>query len=193
VSVYYFARYLRKGLAPPGYTTAPTKSAPKKSKEQHLSPRSGAWALMLSDEKLRPKQRHWIGGLGEDRGKGEVLYRLARRFVEMVQEGKAAELERWLLDAQNSGVEELKNFAEGIVSQNLAAVRTALTEVWSNDLAPYCTLSIRSRVYPVFRPSFLTLFAAGSHPAVRISTRPCRCRGAPSRVLCGTRPSPSLC
>jgi hypothetical protein len=132
VSVYYFARYLRKGLAPPGYTTAPTKSAPKKSKEQHLSPRSGAWALMLSDEKLRPKQRHWIGGLGEDRGKGEVLYRLARRFVEMVQEGKAAELERWLLDAQNSGVEELKNFAEGIVSQNLAAVRAALTEVWSN-------------------------------------------------------------
>jgi transposase len=27
---------------------------------------------------------------------------------------------------------ELKNFAEGIVSQNLAAVRAALTEVWSN-------------------------------------------------------------
>jgi transposase len=66
------------------------------------------------------------------RGDGESIYRLARRFVEMVQEGKAAELEQWLLDAQNSGVEELKNFAEGIVSQNLAAVRAALTEVWSN-------------------------------------------------------------
>lgn len=57
---------------------------------------------------------------------------MARRFVGMIQERKAAELERWLVDARNSGVEELKNFAEGIVSQNLAAVRAALTEVWSN-------------------------------------------------------------
>lgn len=50
----------------------------------------------------------------------------------MVQEGEAAEMDQWLVDAQNSGVEELKNFAEGVVSQNLAAVRAALTKVWSN-------------------------------------------------------------
>jgi hypothetical protein len=31
----------------------------------------------------------------------------------MVQERKAQELEQWLLDAQNSGVEELKNFPRG--------------------------------------------------------------------------------
>jgi transposase len=112
-TVYYFARYLRKGLAPPGYTSAPTKGVPEKSKPQQLSARSGAWALMLSDEKLRPKQRHWIGQVRKDQGDGESVYRLARRFVEMVQERKAQELEQWLLDAQNSGVEELKNFPRG--------------------------------------------------------------------------------
>jgi transposase len=132
-TIYYFARYLRVGLVPPGYTSAPTKGSPKKSKEQRLSPRSGGWALMLPAEKLTPKQRRWIGQLHEGRSAhGASIHRLARRFVEMVQEGKVAELEEWLVDAQNSGVGELKSFAEGICSRNLSAVRAALTEVWSN-------------------------------------------------------------
>ena len=45
---------------------------------------------------------------------------------------RVAELEGWLADTRNSGVEELENFAEGIVCRNLSAVRAALTEEWSN-------------------------------------------------------------
>jgi len=133
-TIYYFARYLKAGLAPPGYASAPTEGVPKKrsSKEQRLSPRSGGWALMLPAEKLSPKQRHWLEQLHEDESHGALIHRLARRFVKMVQEGKVAELEEWLVDAQDSGFEELKSFAEGICSQNHSAVRAALRELWSN-------------------------------------------------------------
>jgi len=133
VTVYYFARYLRKGLAPPGYATAPTKGAPEKSEEQHLSPRGGAFALMLPLEKLDSKQRRWIEQIHEDQShRAALAHSLARRFVEMFRERRVAELEGWLADTRNSGVEELENFAEGIVCRNLSAVRAALTEEWSN-------------------------------------------------------------
>ena len=194
VTVYYFARYLRKGLAPPGYATAPTKGAPEKSEEQHLSPRGGAFGLMLPVEKLDSKQRSWIEQIHEDQSpRAALAHALARRLVEMFRERRVEELEGWLVDAQNSGIEELKDFAEGIVCRNLSAVRAALTEEWSNAFAPYCALSTRSRAFPVFWPVSSILCAAGSRQAVRTSIRPCRCRGAPSRALCGTRPSPSLC
>ncbi len=131
--IYYFVRYLKAGLAPPGYVSSPVKDGPAKSKEQRLSPRSGAWALMLSEEKLNPKQRHWIEQIREDKDHGAALiHHLAQHFVEMIQQKKATELDKWLVEVQNSGVEELRSFAEGVVSQNLAAVRAALTEVWSN-------------------------------------------------------------
>ncbi len=133
VTVYYFARYLRKDLAPPGYAAAPTESASEKSKEHRLSPRSGAFALMLPVEKLDSKQRRWIEQVHEDQNhRATLAHSLARSFVEMFRKRRVAELEGWLLDARNSGIEELKDFAEGIVSRNLSAVRAALTEEWSN-------------------------------------------------------------
>lgn len=49
-----------------------------------------------------------------------MIHRLARRFVDMVQEGKVEELRQRLVDTQNSGVEKLDNFVEVAISQNLA-------------------------------------------------------------------------
>ncbi len=133
MTIYYFARYLRKGLAPPGCASAPAKGVPQKSEGQCLSPRGGAFALMLPVEKLDSKQRRWIEQIHEDQGRRAALWHsLARRFVEMFRQRRVAELEGWLADAENSGIEELKAFAERIASRSLSAVRAALTEEWSN-------------------------------------------------------------
>lgn len=56
---------------------------------------------------------------------------LAQCFARMVRERHAAALDEWLDAATHCGITALRSFANGI-RQDLAAVRAALTVVWSN-------------------------------------------------------------
>jgi len=54
---------------------------------------------------------------------------LARRFVRMVKERQADQLDQWLVDVGTSGLKGLKSFVNGIRA-DLKAVRNALTMNW---------------------------------------------------------------
>jgi transposase len=56
---------------------------------------------------------------------------LATEFAEMVRKESELPLAEWLVQAEQSGSEEMRGFAAGL-RQDEAAVRAALTEPWSN-------------------------------------------------------------
>jgi transposase len=56
---------------------------------------------------------------------------MALRFVNMVKERRAGDLNRWLEDAKNSPIVELQSFAK-CLCQDYAAVQAALTSEYSN-------------------------------------------------------------
>ena len=59
------------------------------------------------------------------------LRRLAMRFRGILRGGKAAKLDAWPRDARASGIGALRRFARTL-SRDLEAVRSAITETWSN-------------------------------------------------------------
>jgi transposase len=42
------------------------------------------------------------------------LYQLLQRFISMIREKESAQLESWLLDAEDSGFKQISNFAFGL-------------------------------------------------------------------------------
>jgi len=50
----------------------------------------------------------------------------------MLAEQRAQDLDDWLLQAKQSGIRELKSFAQGI-RRDYAAVKAAFSSQWSND------------------------------------------------------------
>lgn len=56
---------------------------------------------------------------------------LPKPFVSMLAEHRAQDLDNWLIQAKQSGIRELKSFAQGI-RRDYAAVRAAFTSQWSN-------------------------------------------------------------
>jgi transposase len=61
----------------------------------------------------------------------ETAYHLSQAFVSMLAEQRAQDLDDWLLQAKQSGVRELKSFAQGI-RRDYAAVKAAFASKWSN-------------------------------------------------------------
>ncbi len=71
-----------------------------------------------------------------DRLKAECLdfatmCQLAMRFRGVLRSGDVGKFERWLRDAHSSGIYGLRRFARTL-RRDLAAVRNAITEPWSN-------------------------------------------------------------
>lgn|GEM_PF-2927248 len=61
----------------------------------------------------------------------QKLYMLVHQFWEIVNERKKDQLNAWLSDANNSGIVELKNFAQDL-EKDLKAIEAALAYEWSN-------------------------------------------------------------
>ena len=59
------------------------------------------------------------------------LYQLSQRFVNMIREKEAEQLESWLLDAENAGFKQLSKFAFGL-REDQDAVKNAYLYPWSN-------------------------------------------------------------
>jgi transposase len=60
----------------------------------------------------------------------ELVYQLSQGFVEMVRERQAGKLENWLIQIEQSGIDELKTLGKGI-KQDKAAVLAGLSLEWS--------------------------------------------------------------
>ena len=80
----------------------------------------------LDDLQLR--QREKLCQISDDL---QVAYELAQTFSELVRHRKANRFDRWLEQAEASGIKAFKNFAASL-KRDYAAVKAALTFHWSN-------------------------------------------------------------
>src|SRR5947199_10652253 len=86
---------------------------------------------MCQPDKLDKQQRKLVEQLRVAHPDLETAYQLSQTFVSMLAEHRAQNLDDWLLQAKQSGIRELKSFAQGI-RRDYAAVRAAFTSEWSN-------------------------------------------------------------
>lgn len=128
--VYEYVRRLREQ---PQWQQA-VKDAKKRShlvSGQPLSAREAAWLFVCNPRKLRFAQAVKLDDVRRSGGDLETAYQLAQDFRVMVTSRQESVLNRWLMEAQRSGIAELRSFAAGIL-RDFDAVRFALTLVYSN-------------------------------------------------------------
>jgi len=92
------------------------------------SSRASAWLLRKPEEKLTDEERAYVTALCHECPEIEEARTLGDRFVHLLQEGSADDLESWLVAAEAS---DLHSFAAGI-RRDCAAVLAAITTTWSN-------------------------------------------------------------
>jgi transposase len=99
-----------------------------------------AWLLVQPPATLSAADAATVARVEQDKD-AAAMAMLARRFTALVRECNAgngadataasAELDAWLVDAGNCGVQTMETFAAGL-KQDDAAIRAALTTPWSN-------------------------------------------------------------
>ena len=104
---------------------------PKPSPKRRMSPSRASWLCMCQPDKLDEPQRKLVEQLRAAHPDLETAYQLSQAFVSMLAERRAQNLDDWLLQAKQSGIRELKSFAQGI-RRDYAAVHAAFTSKWSN-------------------------------------------------------------
>ncbi len=88
------------------------------------------WLLLRPPEALCERDASYCQALYHLHPALEEAASLARRFVTMVGERRADQLEAWLDQASASPLQELRRFALGLRAE-YAAAQAALTEPWS--------------------------------------------------------------
>jgi transposase len=80
---------------------------------------------------LTPGQAAKVGALKSASPEFTAMRRLAMRFRGILRSKDIEKLDRWLNDAQQSGIYAIHRFA-GTLRRDLDAVKNAVTELWSN-------------------------------------------------------------
>ncbi len=111
--------------------TVPTELSPPPQLRRSLSPTRASWLCMSQPAKLDDKQRHQLERIRQGHPDLETAYRLSQGFVSMLAERRDQDLDGWLVQADRSGISELKSFAQGI-RRDYAAVHAAFSSVYSN-------------------------------------------------------------
>jgi transposase len=95
------------------------------------SPRQAMWLFLRPSTELEAEDERYREALCASCPDVAVAYPLAQRYLTMIRERQVTDLEPWLSAAEQSGVHELQQFAQGL-RHDLAAVQAALTLPWSN-------------------------------------------------------------
>jgi transposase len=98
---------------------------------RRMSPTRASWLCVCQSAKLDEKQRQHVEQIRAAHRDLDTAYQLSQAFVTMLAEHRAQDLEGWLIQAKQSGIRELKSFAQGI-RRDYAAVCAAFTSPWSN-------------------------------------------------------------
>lgn len=106
-----------------------------KGRETRHGPRLGSsrqlvWLLLRKHDRLDIEQQKLLDQLREEPEVGEA-YELGQRFLAIVQQRKAEELDGWLDDCLISKVSNLRAFAQGL-DGDYQAVKAAVSFDWSN-------------------------------------------------------------
>jgi transposase len=94
------------------------------------SPRKTAWMLLKPDD-LEEAQKEMIENLLQLCPEVRAAEGLAKRFLGMVRNRQGERLDGWIDKVKESGIPELKSFADGL-NQDRNAVEAALKYEWSN-------------------------------------------------------------
>jgi transposase len=132
------ARQIRKLRAEmPRQTRSTAKKQPPHSKVipklRPFSTRQTAWLLVKKPEQLNDEQTCYRDHILATSDEFQNLHKLIHSFWEMVCQRKRENLDNWLREAKESGINELSNFAKGLQS-DLPAVQAALEYPWSNGV-----------------------------------------------------------
>ena len=126
--------YLHHQPAPPlAIQPQGRKSAQVKRETPLMSvpgPRRAVW-MLLKPEKLKEAEQQVVETLCRLSPEAKQATVLARRFMQLVRERQAEQLNEWMSEVESSGMPELKAFARGL-EQDRAAIEAALREEWSN-------------------------------------------------------------
>jgi len=109
----------------------PADSPPKPSPKRRMSPTRASWLCVCQSDRLDAKQRQHVAQIRAAHRDLDTAYQLSQAFVTMLAEHRGQDLDDWLLQAKQSGIRELKSFAQGI-RRDYAAVRAAFTSEWNN-------------------------------------------------------------
>ena len=99
---------------------------------RRLSPTRASWLCVSKPEKLDEKQRQQVDNLRKGHRDLDYAYQLSQTFVLMLSERRGKDLDAWLVQAEHSGIAELKSFAQGL-RRDYVAVGAAFSSQWSND------------------------------------------------------------
>lgn len=94
------------------------------------SPRHLTWLLLRRPESLDPHEQQVLTFIREVETIN-TTYDLVQRFLTMVRQRHAEQLDTWLEDCLTSAVPDLRTFAEGLKRES-AAMKAALTYSYSN-------------------------------------------------------------
>ncbi len=95
------------------------------------SPRHLTWLLLRSPESLDPHEQQVLTFIREVEAIN-TTYDLVQRFLTMVRQRHAEQLDTWLEDCLVSTIPDLQTFAEGL-KREYTALKAALTYSYSND------------------------------------------------------------
>jgi transposase len=109
----------------------PADLPPKPQFTPRISPTRASWLCVCQPAKLDEKQRHQVEHIRQGHHDLDTAYRFSQAFVLMLAERRGTDLDAWLIQAEHSGIAELKSFAQGI-HRDYSAVRAAFSSAWSN-------------------------------------------------------------
>jgi transposase len=109
----------------------PDDLPPKPAIKPRLSPARASWLYISQATKLDEKQSQQVEQIRVAHPDLDRAYHLTQTFVCMLAEHRDTNLDEWLVQAEHSGIRELKSFAHGI-RHDYAAVRASFTSPWSN-------------------------------------------------------------
>jgi transposase len=109
----------------------PSELPPKPCPKNRMSPTRASWLCVSQPKKLDEKQLRQVELIRAGHTNLDTAYQISQAFVSMLAERRDKDLDGWLVQAEQSGITELKSFAQGIHC-DYAAVRAAFTSPWSN-------------------------------------------------------------
>ena len=114
----------RRGRPPATQSPAPPVS-------RRRSARQVSWLLIRPVDALEAEEQQLVERLTHACADIQLAHTLGQAFIAMVKTHDHAALDQWLVDARQSGVDELQSFAAGL-ERDGAAVRAALRLPYSN-------------------------------------------------------------
>ena len=132
-SVRKYLMALREEIGPrrrPQRYYPPVSAQSKRHRRTVLSSRRATWLVLRKPETLSVEDQRLLTLLQQAHPQVRVACELAQAFVQMIRERNASMLSPWLKEAIESGVPELRTFANGI-RRDQDAIQAALTYEWS--------------------------------------------------------------